>query len=131
MAAALLVYPAGHFVNTYGVPSLMYHPGFATEQTETSPVHDAHPSIVVHSVQAVILSAVTVLANPFLHFEHVSTAGLPATAHVSQPVIAQGVQVAGAAGLGTLAVYLNPDIQVSQSSAAPATVQTLQLFTVH
>jgi len=131
VALAALVYPAGHFVNTVVVPVLMYHPGFATEQTETSPVHDVHPSIVVQSVQAVILSAVKVLANPALHFEHVSTAGLPATVHVSQPAIAQAVQVAGAAGLTTLAVNLNPDLQALQSSVMLAKAQVLQLPTPH
>jgi len=131
VALAALVYPAGHFVNTVGVPVLMYHPGFATEQTETSPVHDVHPSIVVQSVQAVILSAVKVLANPALHFEHVSTAGVPATVHVSQPAIAQAVQVAGAAGVVVLAVNLNPDLQALQSSVMEAKAQVLQLPTPH
>lgn len=132
MAAAALVYPAGHFVNTFGVPSLMYHPGFATVQTETSPVHDAHPSIVVQSVQAVILSAVKVLANPDLQSVHVSTAGLPATEHVSQPATAQAVQEAATTlGVVTLAVILNPDLQALQSSVMLAKAQDLQLATPH
>lgn len=92
VAAAALVYPAGHLVNTAGEAVVKNHPGFATEQTETSPVHDVHPSIVVQSVQAVITELATVLANPVLQSEHVST--LPTTAHVSQPAIVQAVQVA-------------------------------------
>jgi len=131
VAAAALVYPAGHLVNTAGEAVVKNHPGFATPQTETSPVHDVHPSIVVQSVQAVILSAVKVLANPALHFEHVSTAGEPATVHVSQPAIVQAVQVAGAAGLRTLAVNLNPDLQALQSSVMEAKAQVLQLPTPH
>jgi len=126
VAAAALVYPAGHLVNTAGEAVVKNHPGLATEQTETSPVHDVHPSIVVQSVQAVITELATVLANPALHELH--TSGVPAV-QVPHPATAQATQVP--AVVPALATALNPDLQVVQSSVAPATVQTLQLVTVH
>lgn len=51
--------------------------------------------------------------------------------HVSHPAIAQAVQVPAAAGVVVLAVYLNPALQVSHSSALVAKVQVPQLETPH
>jgi len=126
VAAAALVYPAGHLVNTAGEAVVKNHPGFATEQTETSPVHDVHPSMVVQSVQAVITAEANVLANPALQTEH--TSGVPVT-QVSHPGNVQATQEAATAP--ALATNLNPGLQALQSSVMLAKAQVLQLATPH
>lgn len=103
----------------------MYHPAFALVQTETSPVQDKHPSIVVQSVQPVIAPVAGAFKNPYLHFVQVA-----ATAHVSQPAKVHAVQVSVVI-VPVLAVYENPDMQPPHTVVAVACAHVLQFATSH
>lgn len=121
-----MVFPAPHYVNTGVVAVVRNHPSLAEVHIVALSVQESHPSIVLQSVQAVILElASTVLANPDRHDAHVSTD--PDTEHEPHPAIAHAVQVPGAAGEEDLAVYLNPGLQVSHSSPLVAKVHYPQL----